>query len=280
VNAKGLGGGVADMLSAENLSDDRMAVAIREPFFIFEFRDLFDRQTYGELDAHFPKKPEFPANWSDRGGKYHMNSRMPEFAAFAKKAPIWAALYDRFADPSMMAKLFELAHSVPSERSAGEKKPWRIDDRPKPEGLARKPIAQLRRLQSSLLGYTPVRLVFEFSYLESECYIPPHTDVPAKLISLMIYFPDEGVEYPVGTGTEFYRGKNGAMAENVWKSAMLEDDAMHTFFDKHEVFYTSDFTPNKLVGFVKTSNSWHGVRPLTLPPKATRRSLNINYYLA
>jgi hypothetical protein len=179
-----------------------------------------------------------------------------------------------------MAGLYELAHLVPSERSAREKKPWRIDDRPRTDGFARKPITQLRRLHSSLLGYTPVRLQFEFSYLESECYIPPHTDVPAKLISLMIYFPDEGIEYPTGTGTEFYRGRNGAAAESVWKSEMLEDDAMRAFFDKHEVFYTSHFTSNKLVGFVKTSNSWHGVRPLTLPPKATRRSLNINYYLA
>jgi hypothetical protein len=274
-----MGRGLGLMLAVESLSHERMAMAIREPFLVFEFHDLFDRGIYRDLDAQFPKKAEFPASWSDRGGKYHMNTRMPEFLAFAKRAPVWTKLYERFADPKIMEKMFELAHSVPSERSASEKKPWRIDDRPKPEGIARKPIAQLRRLNSSLHGYTPVRLVFEFSYLESECYIPPHTDVPAKLISLMIYFPDEGIEYPVGTGTEFYRGKNGAAA-SAWKIGMLEDDATRAFFDKHEIFYTSDFTPNKLVGFVKTSNSWHGVRPLTLPPKATRRSLNINYYLA
>jgi hypothetical protein len=61
---------------------------------------------------------------------------------------------------------------------------------------------------------------------------------------------------------------------------MLEDDPMRQFLEKHETFYTSEFAPNKLVGFIKTSNSWHGVRHLDLPANATRRSLNINYYLA
>jgi hypothetical protein len=61
---------------------------------------------------------------------------------------------------------------------------------------------------------------------------------------------------------------------------MLEDDAMREFFANHETLYTSAFSANKLVGFVKSSQSWHGVQHLTLPPNATRRSLNVNYYLA
>jgi hypothetical protein len=268
------------MLKAENLNDDRMSVSIRDPFFIFEFHDLFDRETYESIDAQFPRKSEFPATWANRGGKYHMNTKMPEYVELAKKAPVWPKLYNCFADPQVMDRLFALVHSVPSERPVGETKPWRIDTRPQPSGIARKPLAQLRRLQSSMGGYTPVRLVFEFSYLESGCYIPPHTDVPSKLVSLMIYLPDNGVEYPAGSGTEFYRGRNGAAAESAWKSAMLEDEPMREFLEKHEVFYTSDFTPNKLVGFIKSSYSWHGVRPLKLPPNAARRSVNINYYLA
>lgn len=268
------------MLAAQDLSHDRLSVEILEPFFIFEIHDLFDHEIYESLDAQFPKKSEFPATWLDRGGKYYMSNKMPEFAEFTKKTPIWAQLYDRLSDPLIIAKLYELAHSVPSERPAREKKLWRFDTRSKAKWVTRKPMAQIRRLKSSLLGYTPVRLGLEFSYLESGCYIPPHTDVTGKLISLMIYFPDSGIEYPVGAGTEFYRGKNNTAAQSAWKVGMLEDVPMKEFFDKHEIFYTSEFTPNKLVGFIKTSNSWHGVRKLTLPSNATRRSLNINYYLA
>jgi len=268
------------MFAAQDLTKDKLSVDIRDPFFIFEFHELFDRATYGELDAHFPKKSIFPATWVDRGGKSHMNSKMPEFAEFTRKEPIWTKLYDRFTDSSVIQKLYELAHSVSSERSENEKKPWRLDTREKASGLLRKPIAKFRRFKDGLAGNTPVRLTFEFSYLEAGCYLPPHTDVPGKLISLMIYFPDPGIKYPVGAGTEFYRGKGGTDAQSGWVAGMMDDNSMKQFLDNHETFYTAEFTPNKLVGFIKASNSWHGVKRLDLPPNATRRSLNVNYYLA
>lgn len=268
------------MLAAQNLTVDKLNVAIRDPFFIFEFNNLFDRATYDELNASFPEKTVFPATWVDRGGKSHMNSKMPEFGQFTHKVPIWTKLYDRFTDPAVLQKLYELTHSVPSERPGSEKKPWLLQSGEKASGFLRKPVAKLRWLKANLSGHTPVRLTFEFSYLESGCYLPPHTDVPGKLISLMIYFPDEGIKYPPTAGTEFYRGKNNTPAESGWVAGMMDEKSAEKFHEKHETFYTSQFGPNKLVGFIKSSNSWHGVHHLELPPNASRRSLNVNYYLA
>jgi hypothetical protein len=99
-----------------------------------------------------------------------------------------------------------------------------------------------------------------------------------KLISLMLYFPDEGVDYKGQGGTDFYRGKDNAETRSAWKVAMLKPEAAKAFFQEHETFYSSRFEPNKLVGFVKSSISWHGLKSLVLPPGASRRSLNINYY--
>lgn len=268
------------MFAAQDLAKSKLSVDIRDPFFIFEFHDIFDRGTYGELNAHFPKKAVFPSTWVDRGGKSHMNSTTPEFAAFIRGEPVWTRLYDRFTEPAIIEKLYELTHAVPSERSESEKKPWRLDRRRKASGVLRKPVMKWRRWKAGLSGKTAVRLTFEFSYLEAGCYIPPHTDVPGKLISLMLYFPDDGVRYPTTAGTEFYRGKNNAKAESGWLTGMMDDESSKRFFEKHETFYTSEFGPNKLVGFVKSSDSWHGVHHLELPPDASRRSLNINYYLA
>jgi hypothetical protein len=268
------------MFAVDNLKRDRMSVAIYDPFFTFEFENIFDPDLYRQLDEQFPKKSEFSANWADRGGKFYMSSKMPEYKDLTRKAPIWAELYERFVDPRAIDAFYQLARSVPSERSSSETKPWRLETRPQRKGIGRGLVAAARALQSALSGYTPVRVVLEFSYLETECFIPPHTDVPSKLITLMICFPDKEAEYPVGTGTEFYRGKGNTAAEGGWKTGMLGDDATKAFFERHEVFHTSSFTPNKLVGFVKSSRSWHGVRPLALPPNVPRRSLNINYYLA
>lgn len=266
------------MLAAHDLAQDKLDVAIRDPFFVFEFHDFLDPASYDALNRQFPDKSLFPATWVDRGGKSHMNSKMPEFAAFTKKEPIWRELYESFSKPEVVQSLYELTHSVPSERPKSEKKPWKIDDKSF-SGFMRKPLTKFNRLQNNLRGHTPVRLVLEFSYLDAGCYIPPHTDVAGKLISLMIYFPDKKVDYSSGAGTEFYRGKDKSAARSGWGTGMMDDKASKEFFDKHEIFYTSEFTPNKLVGFIKSSKSWHGLKKLKLPPAATRRSLNVNYYL-
>ena len=126
--------------------------------------------------------------------------------------------------------------------------------------------------------YTPVRIGFELSHLEGGCYIPPHTDIAKKLLSLMIYFPDAGVDYGARGGTEFYRGRGGTQAWSGWKAGMMPDNEAAKFHAAHETFYVSPFEPNKLVGFIKSSSSWHGVGQLNLAPGVARRSLNINYF--
>src|SRR5690554_3178932 len=125
------------MLAAKDLTQDKLDVAIRDPFFIFEFHDIFDSETYAALDAQFPKKSLFPATWVDRGGKSHMNSKMPEFAAFTNQTPIWKKLYESFSQSDIVQKLYKLTHSVPSERPSSEKKPWKIDEKEPPKGFLR-----------------------------------------------------------------------------------------------------------------------------------------------
>jgi hypothetical protein len=126
-------------------------------------------------------------------------------------------------------------------------------------------------------SYRPIEVGFEFSYLEAGCFIPPHTDSQKKLISLMLYFPDEGTAYGNSAGTEFYRGKDNTPARAAWKVGMLPEEQSNVFYDEHETFFASQFEGNKLVGFVKSAVSWHGLKELKIPPGATRRSVNIFY---
>jgi hypothetical protein len=265
------------MFPESKLDRAHLDVAITDPFFIFEIEDLLPEDMFETLNREFPGPDLFAGSHGDRGGKSYLHSGKPAFFDFLRTSPAWEALYRSFTDPNVIARLYGLAHSVPSERPWRQAQPWRlVVDPESPAGreTSRKIAARVKGVLSST---TPIRLGLEFSRLESGCYIPPHTDVIKKLISLMIYFPDEGVDYDETAGTEFYRGKDGAETWDAWKSGMLRDADAKEFYAAHERFYVSRFSGNKLVGFIKSSNSWHGVRPLNLPPGAARRSININY---
>ena len=96
----------------------------------------------------------------------------------------------------------------------------------------------------------------------------PHTDSVTKFVSLLLYFPDPEWNDSFGGGTEFYRPLKTADNEN-WGNRRVP-------FGDLESFRLAQYTPNRLIGFVKSKNSYHAVRPLTCPEHMYRNSLNIN----
>lgn len=77
-------------------------------------------------------------------------------------------------------------------------------------------------------------------------WIAPHTDAPAKLVSIMFYLPEtEGVH-----GTSIYVPKDGKL------TSKESDGPGREFFD---VAYTVPHKPNSAFAFLRTDNSWHGV---------------------
>ena len=266
------------MISESVLSRSNCDIDISEPFFIFEINNVFPRSVYGDLDKQFPDPGYFPKTHVERGKKRYLDSKMPQFFDFIDAAPSWASLYRYFCAPSVIARLCALVRTVASERSRSQMREWRLVIDPRKTGPISRKDKIFTRLHGRMARFTPVRIGFELSHLEGGCYIPPHTDIAKKLLSLLIYFPDAGVDYGDSGGTEFYRGRGGTPAWSGWKAGMMADDDAARFYGAHETFYTSPFEPNKLVGFVKSSNSWHGVGQLNLAPGVARRSLNINYF--
>lgn len=274
------GASIQMMINEISLNLNKPSVCITHPFPIFEFEEFFPQELYRELEAVFPDKSLLPSQYGDRGGKFYLGNQMPEFAGVIEAMPIWGKLYHCFSAPSMVEKFYQFTRQFPSERNPREVGPWSIVAPPPRFKLLKKLNRKWNALIGAIQNKTRVYLGFEFSWLDGECFIGPHTDLPSKLISLMVYFPDDGCEGSEDMGTEFYQGKNSRETQKSWKAGMMKKNAMDQFFEKHEVFYKPKFTPNKLVGFIKTSDSWHGLQPLKLPAGTRRRSLNINYYLA
>jgi len=92
----------------------------------------------------------------------------------------------------------------------------------------------------------------------------------SKIVTLIVSMADDGEWDPgFGGGTEVNRPNDARLAFNRMNA--------QAGFDDMEVLDTFEFTPNHVVVFVKTFNSWHSVQPMTgAGSPLMRRTLTIN----
>ncbi len=117
----------------------------------------------------------------------------------------------------------------------------------------------------------------EYSYMLNNARIDPHTDFEGKLLSLMLYFPDEDLKDSVKSnlGTTFY--KNNLSSTD---SKHLDDlKNRNKFYHNAEKIYQLPFEKKILYGFVRTKKSWHTVEKFNLHNNFVRKSMNINLFL-
>jgi len=86
----------------------------------------------------------------------------------------------------------------------------------------------------------------------------PHTDSPAKLVSLLFYLPAD--ERLARHGTSLYLPKD---------PDFVCPGGPHHAFEGFDRAATMPFLPNSVFGFPKTPTSFHGVEPIDAP-EATR----------
>jgi hypothetical protein len=79
----------------------------------------------------------------------------------------------------------------------------------------------------------------------------PHTDKPAKVISVLFYLPAD--ERLARHGTSIYLPK---------EEGFTADGGAHLPFEGFERLATMPFVPNSVFAFAKTSASFHGVEPI------------------
>jgi hypothetical protein len=116
----------------------------------------------------------------------------------------------------------------------------------------------------------PIRVTFKFSRLTQRGWIPPHTDNPCKLFSLVLYFAESDWQESYGGGTEIYEPKFAALNNN-WRNLEMPFE----FMRRRRTFA---FLPNRLVFLMKSRNSWHGVSPLACLEGRSRKSLLVTLH--
>lgn len=121
------------------------------------------------------------------------------------------------------------------------------------------------------IGDWKVELNCEFSMLPRDALLLPHTDSTDKVLTFMLYFPQDHWSADWGGGTQVYRPLDEKYDSN-WSNSRLPRSQTELVFD-------SEFRANRLFFFVKSANSWHGVKPIECPSEIVRRSFNFAFVI-
>ena len=113
-----------------------------------------------------------------------------------------------------------------------------------------------------------VEIDWELSRYNKKNFLDPHTDRLTKYLSLLLYFPDPEWKDEYGGGTVMYKPKNKKHDKN-WSNNYIPLNYMNEI-------NSFSYKPNRMCGFIKTGNSWHGVEPIKQPKGMWRKALAIN----
>jgi len=257
----------------------KLDISYKQPFVIFEKKSFFDQNKYQNLFNNFPDKKYFLKK-DKKGGKLSFSNKDEIFFKFLRNNQIWSDFYNEINSSSFLEKFLDLI----------KKDLKNIDQRKKLKNFIyinndKKHYLSSKIKKKIISAFaTPVRIGMQFSIIKSGNFIPPHCDTTNKLLSLMIYFPDihETSKYKNKTlGTNFFKIKNNLKTNlfDGWNNTLLSKKDTNIFLKNYELFHTSKFEKNKIVGFVKNDKSWHNVDKFNLHGSNFRKSVNINLFL-
>lgn len=233
-----------------------------EPFPIGLAKPVMDEAMYRELLATYPSPDRF-AYLAKVGHKYSLSEKYNgrEYEQFIRTHGAWRELHGWIKSDDFIPGVMDALRA------------HHLDLGYKQVSEAKRALKTAKNLVRGRLPSGPPRLStrFEFSMLPADGgYILPHTDLPSKLVTLIVSMVGEGEWDPAfGGGTDVNQPKDVRHAFNRM-NAQAE-------FDQMTVLDTFEFTPNQIVVFVKTFNSWHSVQPMTgTGSPLMRKTLTIN----
>lgn len=226
-----------------------------EPFPIGLARPVLPEDHYQRLLESYPPLALFK-NIPKLGNKYSLSERFnpDEYQRFIREQPLWRELHRWIKSDDFIHEVMGTlaAHNIDLGYLAVGERSW------------------LKRLKDLRRG-RGLKTRFEFSMLPADGgHIMPHTDAPSKIVTLIVSMVGKDEWDPAfGGGTDVNWPRDPTRSYNHLNR--------QGSFEEMETLYTYDFTPNQVVVFVKTFNSWHSVRPMTgRGSNAMRRTLTIN----
>lgn len=232
-----------------------------QPFPIGMIRPVMDEARYQELLANYPARELF-THLPAIGLKFALSERYnePQYRAFMAGNRPWREFHRWIKSPEFIEQTLSMLGQCNLDLGKYEA------DGSAP-GLA-------KRLRDAWRDRRPKRRLttrFEFSMLPADGgYVIPHTDSPAKIVTIVLSMVAEGEwDQAAGGGTDVNIPDGDDLAFN-WMNRTAP-------FERMKLVDTYAFEPNQAVFFIKTHNSWHSVRKMNQAgSERMRRTLTIN----
>jgi hypothetical protein len=233
-----------------------------EPYPIGVARPALDASIYGAMVKSFPPIELFEYK-KDKGEKYSLSqvNNPSKFRKYVASSPPWSAFQRYIQSADFISSAVEMLKQNGVDLGL-----------PVP-GFMERMYLRVRALKrgNPVPHFPRLKSRFEFSAMPiTGGNILPHTDHPKKLITMVVPMLADGEwddRWGGGTSVAWPRDKN----------KIFNRMNHYLDFDKVERQKTFPFEPNQCLVFIKTSNSWHAVWPMTgNDPKVLRKTLTIN----
>jgi hypothetical protein len=234
-----------------------------QPYPIGLARNVLAPDVYGEMVRTFPDGELLEQAREVKGLKYQLSRRhhRKDYHRHVRQHAVWKRFYDYIQSDGFVDGIFDMLEQQGIDL-----------------GLRRPPLAERLDLRkkawkkgSPQPRFSKISARFEFMAMPAMggC-IPPHTDHPSKVITLVLAMLEEGDWDPAdGGGTSIVWPKDDACSYNYMNRYMD--------FDEVEEVRSIPYRPNQCIVFLKTHDSWHAVWPMKgSDPQKLRKTLTIN----
>lgn len=244
-----------------NLSLNKKTFFSNKFFHLFEIDNFLPDDEYTALLNSFPSDKYFK-NRDNIYGKDTFSCKDESFKNFLDENYNWKVLFESFNNNKYLKSAFfsSLIANLKS-RGLGALKIWTLDKSKIPFFL--KPF------------FRELEVTFMFTKIRDKKNILPHTDTPSKFLSMIYYFPSNNLTKKNMGNTLFWKNINNSKKWKNWRNKHISVDEYESFKADHEILHEAKYSKNKLVGFVKSENSWHSVDKIDLGSNEARQTLNI-----
>lgn len=239
-----------------------------EPYPIGVAREFIEPDYYRRLVESFPPSETFGSFFDSESNKKSLSELYaPDwYHRFLRETPVYLDFYKYIKSPDFIRDVLNCFEQNYIQLGLSES---RITSSPLP---VRGPLFEkMEKVMRRLRRKKGLRARFEFSALPSNGgNIRPHTDVPSKIITLVLSILNEGDWNPAwGGGTDVLKPKDRRRSYNFCNN--------YFDFDECETLRTIEYIPNQCILFLKTFNSLHCVAPIKgRDADVYRKTLTIN----